>query len=289
MTLRFSCVLLGLGSVAPGGETRPHAQTYVSTYEVIATFPHEPEAFTQGLAFDYDGTLYESDGLYRHSAVRSVDPQSGKDIKRVSNAESRFGEGIVVLGDRLLQLCWKCHVLNEYSLPSLTFVRSVPLNVGKEGWGLATDGALLYLTDSGSSLYHLEPGTYKLLATLPIRDPRLSGGKLIYGVNELEWVAGELWGNVYPMYQRKHSECIVRINATSGQVNGWIDMRGLLAQQRGTVKANAHSYVLNGIAYHPPSQRLYVTGKKWDYMYQVRLQAAPQLGPQHVAAVCNLG
>lgn len=122
---------------------------------------------------------------------------------------------------------------------------------------------------------------------MPIHDPRL--GRDVFGVNELEWVEGELWGNVYPMYQGTHSECIVRINATSGEVLGWLDFRGLLARQRATVRMSPHNYVLNGIAYHEPTRQIYVTGKNWDQMYQVRLRPQPALGEDHVTAHCNLG
>jgi len=222
--------------------------------------------------------------------VRLVDAQSGHSLKKTTLPREAFGEGLVVHGDMLVQLCWKRHLIYEYSLPSLQLKRTVPFNIGAEGWGLATDGTSFYVTDSRAALFVVAPGSYKLIQQLEIFDPKLSQPKkLIYGVNELEWVAGELWGNVYPMYQHKHSECIVRINATTGQVNGWIDMHGLIDKQSAAVRAAPHSYVLNGIAYHEQSGRLYLTGKKWDHMYQIRLRSQPQLGPQHVHSVCNLG
>jgi len=147
---------------------------------------------------------------------------------------------------------------------------------------------MLYVTDSGASLFHVDPTTYEVVRKLPIIDRRL-GGKHIHGVNELEWVDGELWGNVYPMYQRSYSECIVRINASTGRVLGWLDMRGLFARQRPTVRAQPMSFVLNGIAFHAPSKRLIVTGKRWDEMYQVHLQPLTDAGPEHIESVCNLG
>jgi len=193
----------------------------------------------------------------------------------------------VVLGSKLIQLCWKKSSIFEYSLPDLNQIREVHVRIGQQGWGLATDGKRLYVTDSGTRLFQIQPDTYKEEKSVEIIDPKL--GKKIFGVNELEWVGGELWGNVYPLYQDKHSECIVRFNATTGQVKGWIDMHGLLNKQSLAVRSRPHSYVLNGIAYHEASHRLYMTGKQWDYMYQVRIRPAPSLGVEHVRRVCNLG
>jgi len=115
--------------------------------------------------------------------------------------------------------------------------------------------------------------------------------RAVHGVNELEWVDGELWGNVFPMYQGEASECIVRLNASDASVLGWIDLRGLLAKQREAVRLSSHNYVLNGIAYHPNSKRLYVTGKQWDHMYQLRIKPASaesQTG-KYVESACHLG
>jgi len=278
------------GSVAQIGSPPP--QSYVSSYEILEDLPHDPRAFVQGLAFDASGTLYESDGIYRRSAVRAIDIATGGSTITTRNRDDIFGEGVAVLGETLIQLSWQNKLLFEYSLPGLALQRTLPLHIGAEGWGLATDGERLYLTDSGDSLFTLEPGSYTLLRKAVIRDPMLGDGathKPIHGVNELEWVHGELWGNVYPMYQGKHSECVVRINATTAEVIGWVDLRGLQARQRPEVTRSPMNYVLNGIAYHAPTDRMYVTGKNWDRMYRIRLTAQPELGPEHVASVCNLG
>lgn len=259
----------------------------MSGYEIVHTFPHDSTKFTQGLTFTADGSLYESDGLYRQSVVRKVDIETGNSLQTFTNPSNIFGEGLTVHDGKLLQLSWKEHTIHELSLPDMTLVRMVNQRIGAEGWGLATDGQILYVTDSGYELFHVEPGSYAVLKRMPIYDPKL--GQRVHGVNELEWVEGELWGNVFPMYQGKASECIVRINATNAEVLGWIDMTGLLAKQREAVRRSSHNYVLNGIAYHPSSRRLYVTGKKWDKMYQVRITSRPELGPQHVLGRCELG
>lgn len=278
-----------------GLEASPLNSAYVSTYEIVQTFAHENDAFTQGLTFDDQGNLYESDGLYGRSGVRHVDVLSGKSKKFVANERAHFGEGLQVVGDRLLQLTWKEQVFNEYQLPSLTKVGTHKLPCAPtchEGWGLAYDPSksALYMTDSTDKLFTLDPATLK--PTKPaqqIYDKRL--GRPINGVNELEFIDGELWGNIYPMYQGTASECLVRINATDASVIGWVDMRGLLAKQRQTVRANSHNYVLNGIAYHSQSGRLYVTGKQWDKMYQIRVTPAERAlqTEAHIHQHCSLG
>ena len=264
----------------------PHL-SYVASYEIVNEFPHDEHAFTQGLAMHDDGTMYESDGLYRQSCVRQVDISSGKTIRRVDNEANVFAEGIEVVNDRIVQLSWLNHELFEYDRSDLRLVRQLPLPIGREGWGLTWDGQTLYLTDSGSSLYHLTMSTYSKIRQVEIVDPKL-GNKTIWGVNELEWVRGELWGNVYPMYQHKASQCIVRINATTGHVIGWIDGHGLLDRQRLRVTRDPFNLVLNGIAYHRPTSRIFVTGKMWDKMYEIKVKST-NLGPDHVIKVCSLG
>ncbi len=277
-----------------GPDAGPLTSTYVSTYEVLAEYPHDPESFTQGLAFDPSGRLYESDGLYRNSAVREVDVRTGRHTVRTANDRDHFAEGIEAVDGKLLQLTWQNKVLNEFSLPGLAHLRTVPMAVGQEGWGLTSDGEKLFLTDSTDALYHLDKRTYAELAKLSITDPKLRPSHHykdtpIYGANELEMVRGELWANVYPMYQNAHSECVARINPSTGVVIGWVDLTGLFARQRSDVRQQPMNYVLNGIAYHNATNRLYVTGKKWDKMYHIAVKPAPELGAEHVRKACNLG
>lgn len=278
-------------SRALGGEIEPRPQTYVSGYEIIRTMPHDKNMFTQGLAFAPDGRLFESDGLYHYSLIREVDVETGKSLQTFSNPSSVFGEGLVVHDDRLIQLSWKENIIHELRLADFALIQAVTKRIGAEGWGLASDGSTLYITDSGYELFHVHPTTYEVLKKLPIVDPELTlrgRAQRIHGVNELEWVEGELWGNVYPMYQGKHSDCIVRIDPGTGQVLGWIDLRGLTGKQHSLVRTSPQHYPLNGIAYHGPSRRLYVTGKKWDHMYQVRITPKDD-GPADVLNYCSLG
>jgi len=190
--------------------------------------------------------------------------------------------------------------MNVFSLPELNFLHTaaMPCATGKdtqpvtcrEGWGLAYDGSRLYYTDSTDKLFYLDPTTFKSVEKpRQIYDPVMK--RPVHGVNELEWVDGELWGNVFPMYQGEASECLVRINATDATVIGWVDLRGLLGRQRDAVRSQSHNYVLNGVAYHGTSKRLYVTGKQWDHMYQIRVKpgTAEQQNGHFVDGACHLG
>lgn len=178
-----------------GFEASPLNNAYVSSYEIVNTFEHSPDAFTQGLTFDEAGNLYESDGLYGKSAVRQIDVLSGKTLAKTSNERAHFGEGLQVVDGRMFQLTWKENVLHEYKVPSLERVKTHALPCSphcKEGWGLAYDGeSKLYLTDSTDKLFTLDAKTLQPIGShRRIYDPFL--GRAINGVNELEWVDGEV-------------------------------------------------------------------------------------------------
>ena len=165
-----------------GGEASPLTDTYVSTYEIVETFDHDPNAFTQGLIFDASGKyLYTSNGLYHESRVRKlrVGLDSGKVVlKRESermNDPRHFAEGIAIVGSKLVQLTWRENTVNEFSLNDLSLIRSVKVNIGREGWGAAYDGQRMYVTDSTEHLFHVDPSDYSVTAKMPIVDKRLSG------------------------------------------------------------------------------------------------------------------
>ncbi len=281
--------------LAPGTLRSQRPTTYVSTFEIVSSFAHKPDAFTQGLVFDDDGHhLYESDGIFRRSQVRLVEERSGRSITAVPTPKGQFGEGLAIVGNQLLQLTWKAHVVHVYALPSLHFVATRPLPCAprcREGWGLAHDGrGTLYLTDSTDKLFVLDAHTLRD-SQPPMRIFDHRQGRAVYGVNELEWVEGELWGNVYPMYQGAASQCVVRINASTGSVIGWIDLRGLLDRQRPAVRRAPRNFVLNGLAYRRRSQQLYATGKNWDQMFELRILPGERMhqSATHVCRVCGLG
>jgi glutamine cyclotransferase len=223
-------------------------------YEIVNTYPHDPEAFSQGLVFE-EGGLYESTGRYGRSSLRRVDLESGKVLKKFSLNEKYFGEGIAIFGDQIIQLTWRSGVGIVYEKASLE-PRSVFRYRG-EGWGITTDDQRLLMSDGSATLRVLDPKTFRVLDTLTVR----SAGAPVRWLNELEYVEGEIYANVYG------SDRIARISPKTGDVLGWIDLAGLLqGPQPLTPEA-----VLNGIAYDPEGKRLFVTGKLWPKLFEIRV------------------
>ena len=215
-------------------------------------------------------------------------------------AAGQFVEGLTALPDgRLLQLTYREGQVNEYRAvgSALERVSTVPVSLGAEGWGLthSADGATLYATDSTDLLLHVNATTLQVEKSVRIVDGRLGDAvRAIYGVNELERVGDEVWGNVYPSCALgssgrrapcMHSECVARLDPATGRVLGWVDMSALLALESAAVRADALNNVLNGLAYRGGD--LYVTGKNWRSIYRVALEPTA-LGPEHVERVCNL-
>jgi len=287
---------------------------YVSSFRVLDTHRHcGPEfasgacsAFTEGLAFGADGHLYESAGGYGAGSVRGVrrvDLSDGSSVgDTMEPQQGQFAEGLTVLPDgRALQLTYRENEVNEYTTtPSLSHVRTTSVNLGAEGWGLTSsaDGSLLYATDSTDRLLHVNASTLEVVNSVPIFDARLDNGagRPIWGVNELELVGGEVWGNVYPTCgdgaggTRRlcdHSECVARIEPSTGRVLGWVDFTALLEREPHAVRAAPMDSVFNGIAYDAPSGRLLVTGKNWDSIYRVAVEPTSH-GAEHVQSVCRL-
>jgi glutamine cyclotransferase len=224
--------------------------------DVVATFPHAPEAFTQGLEI-YDGRLYESTGLHGHSSVRIVDLETGRVDRRVSVAAEHYAEGLTIFGGRVYQLTYQSQRCFVYDAETLERVgeHTYP----GEGWGLTHDAVSLILSDGTSTLRFLDPETFAEQRTLDVRE----GDAPVEALNELEMVEGELFANVWM------SDRIARIDLTTGQVTGWIDL-GFLRAELGLTEPQA---VLNGIAYAPESHRLFVTGKLWPTLYEIRVRS----------------
>lgn len=274
--------------------TRSGRDAYVGTAVIVSEFPHDPSAFTQGLCFDDDGNLYESDGIYRKSAVRRVDVASGRSLRHTANEHKYFGEGATVINGSLYQLTWREGAVHEFGLGDLDKVatRKHPM---REGWGLAYDAArnVVYGTEGSNRVYVFSDAT---LATqtrppLSVTDPEL-GGLRIEGLNELEMVEGELWANVLPLNHRAASPCVARIDVGTGAVIGWVDLSLLRTKQSAKILRERLHYVTNGIAYRtaaPGESRptLYATGKMWEKMFDVDVDGT-DLGPRHVAARCDL-
>ena len=223
-------------------------------YELVKTYPHDAEAFTQGLVFS-DGVLYEGTGHEGMSSLRKVDLDSGRVLESRPLGDRLFGEGITILGDKLYQLTWKNGVCLVYDRATLRHVDTIRYR--GEGWGLANDGTHLIMSNGTSTLQFLDPATLRVVRRLNVATP---GGR-VERINELEYIDGQIYANIW------YSDYIARISPETGKVTGWIDMSGLLtAADRPT-----REHVLNGIAYDKDSGRLFVTGKNWPALFEVKI------------------
>ena len=226
----------------------------VYTYKVVQVYPHDRQAFTEGLVYR-DGFLYEGTGLNGKSELRKVALESGQAVQRLSLAAQYFGEGISVYDNRIVQLTWKSHTGFVYDEAS--FDQAGRFSYPTEGWGLTYDGQSLIMSDGTSVLHFLDPQTYT--ETHSIRVTGESGP--VDQLNELEFVDGEIYANVW------QTDFIARIDPQTGQVIGWIDLSGLLGPGDRTTPVD----VLNGIAYDAQGKRLFVTGKLWPKLFQIEL------------------
>jgi glutamine cyclotransferase len=224
-------------------------------YTVVASLPHDPAAFTEGL-FIKDGKLYEGTGQEGKSWITRSDLATGAVELRREVPPPYFGEGISIVGDRLYELTWKHGKAFVYD--AKTFAPLDTLSYYGQGWGLTTDGTSLYMTDSTARIRVLDPKTFAVKRTIDVND----AGSPVSMVNELEWYKGELLANVWQSMQ------IARIDPTTGKVTGWIDLTGLPLPADKT----GNEDVLNGIAYDAATDKLYVTGKNYSKLYQIRIK-----------------
>ena len=225
----------------------------VQAARVVATFPHDPASFTQGLVFA-DGQLYESTGLVGESTLRRVDLATGQALQRINVPAPHFAEGLALVGSELLQLTWRGQVGFVYD--KKTFAQKRTFTYDSEGWGIAYDGtSRLVMSDGSDTLTFLDPKTLKAIRTLRVAD----AGTPVGNLNELEWIEGEIWANVWM------TDRIARISPATGEVNAWLDLSSLYPRAQRAPAAD----VLNGIAYDPATRRIFVTGKKWPRLYQV--------------------
>jgi glutamine cyclotransferase len=223
-------------------------------YRIVNTYPHDPRAFTQGLVFA-DGALYEGTGLRGQSSLRKVDLQTGNILRIRQLAAHFFGEGITIYGNRLFQLTWRAKVGFVYDIR--TFQLLDTFTYPTEGWGITHDGRSLIMSDGTSTLYFLDPQTFQEVHRLEVhtRDGPVSR------LNELEYVQGQIYANVWK------TDRIARISLTTGEVVGWIDLEGLLRPE----DRHRRIDVLNGIAYDVKNDRLFVTGKLWPKLFEIKL------------------
>ena len=224
----------------------------VYSYRVVASYPHDPKAFCQGLVF-HNGLLYESTGKYGESTVRCVNLQTGVVQRQHQMPAKYFGEGLTVAENRLVQLTWRSGVGFIYDIGKLEQTGS--FRYRRHGWGLTFDGQHFIMSDGSDELRFLHPESFKEVRMIRVKDR----AKRIRYLNELEYINGEIFANVW------HSDYIARISPKTGSVLGWIDLRGLL-------KSRGRESVLNGIAYDSENDRLFVTGKNWPTLFEIELE-----------------
>lgn len=222
-------------------------------FAVVASYPHDPSAYTQGLQY-VDGVLYEGTGLYGRSSLRRVDLESGVVEQQIDLAPEYFGEGIQVVGDRIYQLTWKSNVAFLYDRESFELLDQ--FTYPTEGWGLTYDGEHLIMSDGTSTIFLRDPETFEEVGRFTVLD----GDAPVNMLNELEYVQGSIWANIWL------TDEIVIIDPESGKVIGRVDLAGLLPSED---VANAE--VLNGIAYDEERDRLFVTGKLWPTLFEIEL------------------
>ena len=237
----------------------PPAEPAVYTYRVVATYPHDPDAYTQGL-FYLDGHLYESTGQVGRSTIRRVRIADGRVLQSVAIPPGRFGEGIVDWGRQIISITWQGGV--GYRWDRATLRRLGEWRYPGEGWGLTRNSTDIIMSDGTSELRFLDPRTLaerrRVTVTL--------AGRPLRALNELEWINGEIYANVW------HTSFIARIDPASGRVTGVIDLSALAAEN-----SAGEDNVLNGIAYDAARDRLFVTGKNWPRLYEIDLVPAPEL------------
>ncbi len=231
------------------------AQPPQYSYTVVRTYPHDRDAFTQGLQF-VDGVFYEGTGLNGRSSIRKVRIETGEVLQRRDIAHEYFGEGITVWKDELVQLTWQSGVGFVYDRQ--TFAPKRRFTYKGEGWGLTHDGAHLIMSDGTDELRFLDPTTFAERRRVRVT----AGGSPLKNLNELEWVKGEVFANIWT----NETDLIARIDPKTGVVSGWIDLRGLLSPRE-----RAQVDVLNGIAYDAATDRLFITGKLWPRVFEIRV------------------
>lgn len=245
--IRFACCAFA-GIMAAAAQTRQYG------YQVVHVYPHDRGAFTQGLEFRA-GFLYEGTGLNGRSTLRKVKLETGQVVQEISLPPQYFGEGITVINQRIVQLTWRAEIGFVYDQNSFRQLRS--FNYPGEGWGLTNDGSQIYMSDGSAQIRVWDPGTLQGKRRFTVRD----GSKPVSYLNELEYVRGEIYANVW------QTDKIVRFSPSDGRVLGWVDLSGLLSAADRTEQVD----VLNGIAYDVLGDRLFVTGKLWPKLFEIKI------------------
>jgi len=260
MSLAFGACNGGDAIISKAEAQQPTQMTAPSrvptyTYEVINAYPHDTAAFTQGLVFDH-GALYESTGLNGSSSLRRVELETGKVLNQKKVPDEFFAEGLALFNGRLFQLTWQTQRGFVYDLDSFNMIRE--FSYTGEGWGLTHDAGSLIMSDGTSQIRFLNPDTFEVQRVIRVQD----NGHDITQLNELEYIKGEIYANVWL------TDRIARIDPKSGKVLAWIDLSGILSSDDHT----GSGAVLNGIAYDEASDRLFVTGKLWPKLFEIKVK-----------------
>lgn len=252
--LSFSLAIFSCQTSPATGEKSANQSIPTYDYEIVHVFPHDPDAFTQGLVF-HEGNFLESTGEVGHSSLRRVEIETGRVLQRVDVPPPYFAEGVTLLNGKIYQLTWQ-HQLG-FVYDALTFEKTGEFKYTGEGWGLTTDGQSLILSDGTNRIRFLDPSNFQVTKMISVLD----GHTAVQEINELEYVQGEIYANIW------HANRICRIDPNTGRVVGWINLAGLLAPG----EVQDEEAVLNGIAYDQTSGRLFVTGKLWPKVFEIRL------------------
>lgn len=253
-------------NAAIGNSAKTSGGVPVYTYEIVNTFKHDPKAFTEGLFF-HNGFLYESTGQEEKSNLRRVELETGKVLQQFNIPKESFGEGTTILNGKIYQLTWRDETAFVYDAETFKLLNQ--FDYQGDGWGLTNDGKNLYMTDSTHIIRVIDPETFKTIRTVAVFR---EDGKPLMQINELEFVKGEIWSNVWhsedPEILGKPNH-IARIDPNSGKLLGWIDLGGISPED---VERNNEN-TLNGIAYDAAADRIFVTGKNWKKLFEIKVKA----------------
>ncbi len=258
---RFFMALAVLASVAACG-SRPQKSASIAqvvqpaeySYKIKNIYPHSTKSYTQGLQF-VDGIMWEGTGEYGFSEINTYTLGDEKPQMKIKLPRNEFGEGITLLGDKLYQLTWESHVCHVYDVATGKKLRD--FRYAGEGWGLTSDGEKLYMSNGTENIYKLNPETFSREGTITVT----LRGEPIRFINELEWIDGKIWANVYT------TDRVLIIDPATGVVEGMIDFTGLLKDE----DIDGNTDVLNGIAYDAATKRIFVTGKRWNKLFEVEI------------------
>lgn len=250
-------VLTGALFINHSSNLQPSANSNVIpvyTYKIVNTYPHDRSAFTEGLVFK-DGVLYEGTGLHGYSTLRRVKLETGEILQIRELLPQFFGEGVTIYGNKIIQLTWQSHTGFVYDKYSFKLLQE--FNYPDEGWGITHNGKHLIISDGTETLHFLDPETFEEVSQIEVSANDIP----ITRINELEYIQGEIYANIW------HTERIARIDPLTGQVIGWIDLKGILSPKDDSKAVD----VLNGIAYDAKNDRLFVTGKFWPKLFEIEL------------------